>query len=205
MSEPRQAIKRCAPSRVRRGLGAAQVRDLARYWNVSAEERTAAYPCDRYMHASYEAFLRAVDIDAPSEMVFRWLCQLKVAPYSYDWIDNRGRRSPRSLSPGTENLELGQEFLVFRLVEFESNRHITGVVQPRFERVFGRLAVSYLVELRDTDRCRLVSCIDVALPISVLGKVRQTLLAYGDLFMMRKQLLTLKRCAEQTAERHANS
>jgi len=190
---------------VRRFLGAAQVRDLVRYWNVTAEERTAAYPCDRYMHAPYEAFLRAVDVDAPAEVVFRWLCQLKVAPYSYDWIDNRGRRSPRSLTPGAEILELGQGFLVFRLVEFETNRHITGVVQPRFERVFGRLAVSYLVEPRDADRCRLVSCIDVALPPSALGKVKQTLLAYGDLFMMRKQLLTLKRCAEQTAEWHTNS
>jgi hypothetical protein len=39
------------------------------------------------------------------------------------------------------------------------------------------------------------------MPTSVLGKVRQTLLAYGDLFMMRKQLITLKRCAEKTAER----
>ena len=190
---------------MRRFLGAAQVRDLARYWNVTAEERTNAYPCDRYMHAPYEAFLRAVDVDAPPEVVFRWLCQLKVAPYSYDWIDNRGRRSPRSLTPGTEKLEVGQEFLVFRLVEFESNRHITGVVQPRFERVFGWLAVSYLVEPRDTGRCRLVSCIDVALSTSVLGQVRQTLLAYGDLFMMRKQLLTLKHCAEQSAEGHTNS
>jgi hypothetical protein len=177
------------------------VRDLARYWNVTAEERAACYPCDRYMHAPYEAFLRAVDVDAPPEVVFRWLCQLKVSPYSYDWIDNRGRRSPRSLMPGTEYLELGQEFLVFRLVEFVTNRHITGVVQPRFVRAFGRLAISYLVEPGDANRCRLVSCIDVVMPTSVLGKVRQTLLAYGDLFMMRKQLITLKRCAEKTADR----
>jgi hypothetical protein len=117
------------------------VRDLARYWNVAAEEHAAGYPCDRYMHAPYEAFLRAVDVDAPPEVVFRWLCQLKVSPYSYDWIDNRGRRSPRSLTPGTENLELGQEFLVFRVVEFVTNRLITGVVQPRFVRAFGRLAI----------------------------------------------------------------
>lgn len=198
-------MKRCTWSHLRRVLGAVQVRDLARYWNVTAEERTAGYPCDRYMHAPYEAFLRAVDVDAPAEVVFRWLCQLKVAPYSYDWIDKRGRRSPRSLTPGAEILELGQGFLVFRLVEFESNRHITGVIHPRFERVFGRLAVSYLVEPCDANRCRLVSCIDLATPASMLGKVWQTLLAYGDLFMMRKQLLTLKHCAEQTAERHASS
>jgi len=46
------------------------VRDLARYWNVTAEERTAAYPCNRFMHAPYEAFLRAVDVDGPPEWVF---------------------------------------------------------------------------------------------------------------------------------------
>ena len=45
------------------------MRDLARYWNVTAEERTAAYPCNRFMHAPYEAFLRAVDVDGPPEWV----------------------------------------------------------------------------------------------------------------------------------------
>ncbi len=69
-------------------------------------------------------------------MVFRWLCLLEVAPYSYDWIDNLGRRSPRTLTPGTEDLEVGQEFLVSRLLEFEPDRHIAGVVLPRPERLF---------------------------------------------------------------------
>jgi hypothetical protein len=81
-------------------------------------------------------------VESPPETVFRWLCQRKVAPYSYDWIGNPGRRSPRSLTPEVDRLEPGQEFLVFWLVEFEQNRHITGVVLPRAKRVFGRLAIS---------------------------------------------------------------
>jgi hypothetical protein len=70
--------------------------------------------------------------------VFGWLCQLKVAPYSYDWLDHRGRRSPRRLAPGAERLAPGAErlapgqpFLVFDLVEFEQGQSLTGVVQPR--------------------------------------------------------------------------
>ena len=67
---------------------------------------------------------------APAEVVYRWLCQLRVAPYSYDWIDNRGRRSPRELTPGLEQLAEGQTVMIFRLVSFAWGRHLT-LVTPQ--------------------------------------------------------------------------
>jgi hypothetical protein len=164
-------------------------------WNATPEERAAHFPSDDYLTIATRRLTRAVTIEAPAPAVFRWLCQLKVAPYSYDWIDNLGGRSPRQLTPGVDQLAVGQPFLVFRLVEFQEGLSLTGVVQPRFERLYGSLAVSYAIMPRRDGTCRLIVRLNASATTS-LQRVRRALLASGDLIMMRKQLLTLKKLAE---------
>ena len=64
----------------------------------TAIERDQSFPCDRLVERPDDVLFRAVDVAAGAPTVFRWLCQLRVAPYSYDRSDNWGRRSPgRSL------------------------------------------------------------------------------------------------------------
>ena len=77
-------------------------------WGSTASERGQWFPCDPRLDAPDDVLFRAVNIAAPPELVFRWLCQLRAAPYSYDLVDNFGRRSPRGLTPGLEQLEVGQ-------------------------------------------------------------------------------------------------
>ncbi len=169
--------------------------ERAKFWNVTAGEREATYPCDSYLTVPYEGLLQAMDVNAPAAIVFRWLCQLKIAPYSYDWLDNGGRPSPRQLTPDLEHLERGQFFMIGRIVEFEPNRHITCVTTRRFERLFGPLAITYAVQPQGDNACRLVVKLEVG-ATSGWGRLRRTLLIWGDLIMMRKQLLTIKELAE---------
>ena len=159
------------------------------------------FPCDDVLpRAPYDLY-RAVAVQAPAAVVYRWLCQLRVAPYSYDLVDNLGRRSPRELVAGLDELAVGQRFMtIFTLAAFEPGKHITVRIVPGSPRtIFGDLAVSYTVTADGNAGSRLVVKLRVNLPgEGRLARLRRTLLAWGDLFMMRKQLLTLKALAEKT-------
>ena len=171
---------------------------IARTWGSTLGERREAFPCDRYLPDG-DAYFRAVDVRAPADVLFRWLCQLKVAPYSYDWLDNFGRRSPRHLIPGAEILAPGQRVMtIFELVDFEKDGHLTVVLDlPRAVSVFGRAVVSYVISPTSESSCRLVVKMLVRYPSKPPWSFMRWFLPWGDLIMMRKQLLTLKQLSEK--------
>jgi hypothetical protein len=179
------------------------ITETIHYWGVTTSEREAAYPCMRYAAQPYEVYLRGVDVDAPAEHLFRWICQLKNAPYSYDWIDNRGRRSPDTLRPGVDELAVGQRLMIATIVEFEPGHQVTAVSTPGSTRLFGHLAFTYQATPASHDLSRLVVCM-TASASTLPERIRRFLLGAGDLVMMRKQLLTLKRHAEATRPARAD-
>ena len=155
-------------------------------WGADPSERAAAMPCDALISGVHTRADRAITIDASPTTVFAWLCQLRVAPYSYDVLDNFGRRSPRTRNPELRHLEVGQRFMtIFTLHSFVDAQHIT-------LRTKG-VAVTYAVR-PDQGGTRLHVRVLFEAPWFV-GR----LAAAGDLVMMRKQLLTLKSLAEREA------
>ena len=178
--------------------------DLARNWGATPDERARPYPCDRWVDRVDGAYFRAVAVRAEPRIVFRWLCQLKVAPYSYDWIDNLGRQSPRALTPGVEHLEVGQRVMtIFTLVELEQDRHLTMRLAGGL--LFPEIALSYVVVPAEPGASRLIMKFVAQYPEGIGGALQRCWLPWGDLVMARRQLLNLRALAEQTAEQRRQS
>ena len=173
------------------------MRRIGYSWGETEAERTARYPCDDVMPEPEQAAYRAIDVDAPAPLVWRWLGQLRVAPYSYDWIDNWGRRSPRELTPGLDDVALGQRAMVmFEIAGFEPDRSLTLHAEKS---VFGEVVVSYRVVPRADETSRLTAKVVVTYPR--VARLMRHVPPLGDLIMMRKQLRTLKKLAERDHER----
>ncbi|MDQ3665862.1 MAG: hypothetical protein M3410_04530 [Acidobacteriota bacterium] len=174
---------------------------IASNWGTTLEERRLSYPCDGLIPYPGATLYRGVTIEASPQTVFRWLCQMRVAPYSYDWIDNGGRQSPRTLTPGLEHLAVGQNVLeIFQLADFVRDQHLTLRIRAnsRSQRLFGDIAVSYFVVAKGARSCRLLVKLVVQHPPGVWGKLMRGLLPWGDLIMMRRQLLNFKQLAEES-------
>ncbi|MGO9927828.1 MAG: hypothetical protein ACLPLP_17325 [Mycobacterium sp.] len=155
-------------------------------WGLRPSEREVSLPCDALCPGGGVQADRAISIAAPPSIVFSWVCQLRVAPYSYDILDNLGRRSPRARNPELVRLEVGQRFMtMFALQSFVGGEQIT----LRSKGV----AVTYAVR-PDGAGSRLHVRAWFGGP-----RLPARVLALGDLVMMRKQLLTLKSLAERDA------
>jgi len=161
-------------------------------WGVTDSETLRSYPCDDLVASSALQLWRGVDVETPPEAVWPWVAQVRVAPYSYDWIDNRGRRSPRELL-GLPEPRIGERFTtacgreVGRIVSVDPGKQLTGTI--------GRTFMSYVLVRQGDDTTRLLLKV-----ISPTSRWRAIGLSVGDLIMARRQLLNLKRLAEGTLD-----
>jgi hypothetical protein len=158
------------------------------HWGVSDDETALTFPCDAFVTDPELEAWRGVTVHAPADEVWPWVTQIRVAPYSFDWIDNGGRRSPRRLL-GLPEPKAGETFTacagrpVGRIVAVEPGRSLTGVI--------GKCYLSYVVlpGPEGTSRLLLKLVMDT-------NRVVAAALSLGDLVMARRQLLNLKALAE---------
>jgi len=159
-------------------------------WGVTEAETQRHFPCDDVVPSPVLAAWRGVTVHAPPEAVWPWVTQIRLAPYSYDWIDNLGRRSPRELRALPEPV-VGEPFTTVgtrqlgRILSVSPGTQLTG-------RIAGAIMSYVLVPEGAATR--------LLLKIVTPGwRLIAPLLSIGDLVMARRQLLTLKQLAEQTS------
>ncbi|AEE47579.1 hypothetical protein [Cellulomonas fimi] len=175
---------------------------VATVWGARPDEVERRYACDDLATDQPLRLVRAVDVAAPVPTAFAWLGQLRVAPYSYDLLDNGGRRSPRTRTVRPQELVAGTTMMrIFELVCVEADEHLTlRIVEPRALRAFGPVVMTYAVRPDGPGRSRYVAVLRVGSPTGGRADaVRRELLAWGDLVMMRKQLRTLAALAGREA------
>ncbi|MBV8992159.1 MAG: polyketide cyclase [Pseudonocardiales bacterium] len=162
-------------------------------WGVTLAETTRPYPCDDLVPDPVLQAWRGVTVRACPEHVWPWVAQIRLAPYSYDLVDNLGRRSPQALL-GLPEPVVGESFTaafgglrVGRIVAVKSGHHLTG-------KIMGAVISYVLVPVDDVPQTRLLMKI-----VTAGGRAMAPLLSIGDLIMARRQLLNLAALAERTA------
>jgi hypothetical protein len=160
-------------------------------WGVTPTETERRYPCDEIVANPVLEAWRGVTVRASPEQVWPWLGQIRLGPYSYDWIDNLGRRSPQQLH-GLPDPVVGEPFTTAfrgrrlgRILAVSSGEHLTATIMG---------AVMSYVLVPDGPDTRLLLKI-----VTRGGRVYAPLLSVGDLIMARRQLLNLARLAERSA------
>lgn len=159
-------------------------------WGVSDEEVGRSYPCDDCVASPTLRAWRGVTVRAPAEAVWPWVAEVRIAPYSYDWFDNLGRRSPRRLLDLPEP-RVGEAFTTAggrelgRIVSVEPGTQLTGTIMGAF--------MSYVLVNHERGTTRLLLKV-----VMRTGRWAAVGLSVGDLVMARRQLLNFKRLAEHS-------
>lgn len=150
-----------------------------------------AYPCDEFVEKPVLQAWRGVTVRAQPAQVWPWVAQIRLAPYSYDWIDNLGRRSPRQLAelpepkPGEPFTTALGGFKCGRILSVTPGEDLTG-------RLMGVVMSYVLVPRAATTRLLLKIAMGG-------GRAYAPFLSVGDLVMARRQLLNLARLSEESA------
>jgi hypothetical protein len=168
-----------------------------RRWGTTDEEVRRPMPGDSLLRPGAPSTTRAITIDASPRDVFPWLLQIGYGRggwYSYDWIDNDGKRSVYRIDPALQSLAVGDRIQMLPgfgpvVREIETDHHILS----------GGDADSWclLVEPTPEGRSRLVSRWRQDWPKSFSTFVWTLLSDPGAFVMERRMLRTIRRLAEE--------
>jgi len=167
-------------------------------WGATSNEISQQMPGDELITSPAFSATRAITIEAPSTEVFPWIAQMglgRAGWYSYDFIDNFGRKSATSVHPEWAVSSVGDVVpggpISFVVTHIDSPNHL--VMSLRGHRPSSRFKFTLAYSLSDDGQhTRLVSRVRSELRLPLGAPLLKSTLGPGDGVMLRRQLLGLK-------------
>ena len=122
------------------GMRAWWVRHRLQSWGATVEEVTGPFPGAELVPEGRRSPITAVTIDAPPEDVWPWLVQMgwdRGGWYSWDLLDNAGRRSATAVHPEWQDLAVGDQLKFWAFGRVLDSYRVRVLEPPRFLGLYG--------------------------------------------------------------------
>lgn len=170
-------------------------------WGSTKDEIEENYKVDEYCPGADIRTVRSVEINAPPEYIFSWVRQLpETGSYGWNLFGSGRRKDPGGLLNDLPDLEVGDDFLIGKIVDIDNGHSITFDLadDPRFPRMgINCINGGYYFRSAGDGKSR----INVVMRVDYDGFwgwiYSQVIIEIGDFFVAKSQLEGIKKAAER--------
>jgi hypothetical protein len=175
---------------------------IFQFWGATPEEIQSPVVGDDLCPGATLIATRSITISAPPQDVFPWIRQMgfgRAGWYSYDWLDNLGRKSASTIHDEWQTVEAGDKVpsgpVSFIAAIVEAPRHFVLEIKSLGKKS-PKLHFTLAYELRDDlQGTRLVTRMRSHANFPFGSLFEKLILGPGDGLMLRRQLLTIRKNA----------
>ncbi len=179
---------------------------IFQYWGATPEEIQSPVVGDDLCPSATLIATRSITISAPPQEVFQWIRQMgfgRAGWYSYDWLDNLGRKSATTIHDEWQSVKAGDKVpsgpISFTAAIVEAPRHFVLEIKSLGKKS-PKLHFTLAYELRDDPHgTRLVTRMRSHISVPLGSLFEKLILGPGDGLMLRRQLLTIRQNASKTS------
>lgn len=177
---------------------------IFQYWGATNEEIHGSVIGDDLCADATLIATRSITIKAPPQDVFPWIRQMgfgRAGWYSYDWIDNLGRKSATRVHEEWQSIKSGDKVpsgpFSFTATTVAAPRHFVLEVKSLGKKS-PRMHFTLAYELRDDPQgTRLVTRMRSHINLPFGSLLEKIILGPGDGIMLRRQLLNINKHVSQ--------